>query len=174
MQTESCKISPMRWMPVVVVALSLVLPLVSSCNSSGCTDNQNSLPLAGFYSDEGKAITLSDIDISGVGVPGDSLLYASGTSLSQAYFPLRSNAETTAYCLHYTQEGIDDVAFNDTLTFSYSSTPYFASEECGAMLRYHIKSLRYTTHIIDSVALLDSLITNVDVERIKIFFRTSQ
>lgn len=157
-----------------VFTLCILSCAVSSCNSSGCTDNQNSLPLAGFYSDRGTAITVGDIDISGVDAPGDSLLYASGTALSKVYFPLRSNAEETAYCLHYTQEGIDDAAFNDTLTFRYTSTPFFASEECGAMLRYHIRSLRYTTHVIDSVALLDSLITNVDLERIKIFFRTSQ
>ncbi len=147
---------------------------LNSCNTSGCTDNQSSLPLAGFYSSQTKsAISLQDLDISGVGAPGDSLLYTSGTSLSQAYLPFRSTATSTAYCFHYTQEGLDDTAYNDTISFSYTSEPYFASEECGAMLRYKITKMSHTDHLIDSVVITDSLVTNSDIERLQIYFRTS-
>lgn len=110
-----------------------------SCNTSGCTDNQNSLPLAGFYSSAtGEAVSLSDIDISGVGQKADSLLYTSGTPLQSVYLPFRSLYNSVSYALHYTQEGIDDPQWNDTITFQYTSRPYFASEECGAMLTYTI------------------------------------
>ena len=68
---------------------------------------------------------------------------------------------------------LDDEAYNDTLTFGYTSSPYFASEQCGAMLLYEIHSFKYTRHLVDSVAIVDSLITNTDLERIKIYFRTS-
>lgn len=166
-----------RMKKTIIISLTLGLAsaaALSSCNTTGCTDNQSSLPLAGFYSSQTKsAITLQDLDIGGVGAPDDSLLYASGTGLSQAYLPFRSTATSTAYCFHYTQEGLDDAAYNDTISFSYTSEPYFASEECGAMLRYKITKMSHTSHLIDSVIVADSLITNTDIERIRIYFRTS-
>lgn len=144
-----------------------------SCNSTGCTDNQNSLPLAGFYAyDTEKSITVKGLEIGGVDAPNDSLLYTSGLSLSEIYMPFRANRDNTAYYFHYTQEGLDDPAMNDTIAFTYTSQPFFASEDCGAMYRYRITSMSYTTHIIDSVAITDSLITNVNTQRIKIFLRT--
>lgn len=41
------------------------------------------------------------------------------------------------------------------------------------MFRYIITSYTYTKHLIDSVGLVDSVITNVDRERIRIYFRTA-
>lgn len=154
---------------IATVAASL---LSQGCNTSGCTDNQNSLPLAGFYSSAGEAVSISDIEISGVNQPTDSLLYASGSSQHLVYLPFRSKYTTTSYAFHYTQEGLDDPQYNDTITFDYTSAPYFASEECGAMLTYSITRMSYTRHLIQSVEIVDSLITNTDIERIKIYFRT--
>ena len=157
----------------IFLPISVIIAIASGCNTSGCTDNQSSIPLAGFYSASGNAITVNALDVSGVGAPNDSLLYASGSSLSNIYLPLRSNAEVTSFCFHYTQPGLDDPSLNDTITFRYSSRPYFASEECGAMLTYHIDAMTYTSHLIQTVELVDPEITNVDLERIKIYFRTS-
>ena len=161
--------------PVITIALLAAAGFaVPSCNTSGCTDNQNSLPLAGFYdSATGQKITIGDIEISGVGVYDSLPLYNAGTGMNSAYLPFRADSSLTAYSFHYTQEGIDSVIFNDTISFEYSSTPYFASEECGAMLQYRIRRMDYTRHLIDSVIIADSLITNSDMERIRIYFRTS-
>lgn len=156
-------------------AATFVGLLETGCNSVGCTDNQNSLPYAGFYAwPDGQAITLKSIEITGIGAPDDEPLYSSGESLSNIYLPFRSEQTVTSYCFHYDQAGIDSDAYNDTLTFRYSSRPYFASEECGAMLTYKIESLNYTRHLIESVEITDSTITNTDLERIKIYFRTQQ
>lgn len=155
------------------ILLAAFAPAFVACNTTGCLDNQSAVPLAGFYDSEGGAISLTGIEISGVGVPGDSVLVEPGSSVAKVYLPMRSTRESTAWCIHYTQEGLDNPALNDTISFGYTSEPYFASLECGAMYYYHIKEMRYTTHLIDSVAITDSLITNVDIERIHIYFRTS-
>ncbi len=158
---------------IAIIALTTMLS-VSSCNSSGCTDNQSSLPLAGFYSSStNEGIALRDIEIGGVGAPNDSILYPAGTEYTQVYLPFRSTTNSTSYYFHYTQAGLDDEAMNDTVTFNYTSTPYFASEECGAMLKFDITDISYSKHLIDSIAITDASITNTDVERIKIYFRTS-
>lgn len=150
--------------------------LLQGCNTSGCTDNHSALPLMGFYDyATGQSIALDSIDFGGVGVPGDSLLIHSGQAKKQVYLPFRESATSTSFCFHYDYklQGLDDPAFDDIVTFYYDSEPYFASSECGAMYRYVIRDVEYTRHLIDSIAVIDSVITNVEMERIQVFFRTS-
>lgn len=156
--------------------LSFIISLIlvagtTSCSSNGCSENQSSIPLAGFYSIEtGEKIAMNAIEISGVGA--ESLLTSGNEPVQQTYLPLRSSQTSAAFCFHYNDFG-DDAAYNDTVWIEYTSTPYFASEECGAMFQYEIKSISHTNIIIDSVAVIDPIVNNIDVERIKIFFKTN-
>jgi len=157
-----------------ILLIVLCVLVLAACNTTGCLDNQSAIPLAGFRSSAtGSDISVSGLRISGVGVHADSALTSGSGAISQVYLPMRSTAQSTAWCFHYTQEGLDDPAFNDTIAFRYESIPYFASEECGAMYRYMIEEVSNTTHLIDSVVVADSLITNVDITRIYIYFRTT-
>lgn len=165
----------MRFLQVITV-MTLVAAGVAGCNTSGCLDNQNSLPLAGFYASEtGAAVSLDSLDIGGVDAVDDSLLVKAGRVASSVYLPLRSQKSFTEFFIHYAypELGLDDPALNDTIGFTYTSEPYFASEECGAMYRYKVNRLDHTTHLIDSVVLVDSLITNVDTERLRIYFKVA-
>ena len=165
----------MNKLPAIIIASGAMAAAFAGCNSAGCTDNQNSLPYAGFYAwPGGEAISVNSLEVTGIGAPDGEPLYSAGESLANIYLPLRSEQNVTSYCFHYDQNGIDNDLYNDTLTFRYSSQPYFASEECGAMLTYRIESLTYTRHLIESITITDSLITNTDLERIKIYFRTEQ
>ena len=141
-----------------IMASLLTMGLLTQCNTAGCTDNRSSLLLTGFYSSTTLlAISVDSLELGGVGAPNDSL---------------RSRDTETSFYLHYASKTLNDPAFDDVIILRYTSEPYFASEECGAMYRYHIHELRYTRHLIDSIALPDSLINNANVERMKIFFRT--
>lgn len=62
---------------------------------------------------------------------------------------------------------------SDTITFRYTSIPYFASEECGAMYRYTIESVGSTNYLIDSVSVVEPLVTNMELTNVKIYFPTS-
>lgn len=157
----------------------LLIPLAAlvleGCNSVGCTDNQNSIPLAGFYSMATfESISLDSLAIGGVGAPGDSLLQGPFDRRSQVYLPLRSSQPETEFCISYRQKALDRPELNDTLRFTYTAIPFFASEDCGAIFHYRITRLSYTRHLIDSVGLLDSTITNVERETVRIYFRTSE
>ncbi len=157
----------------IFISLFIIVNSLCSCSTDGCTENQSSIPLAGFYAVEtGEAIAISQLDIYGIGASGDSLLLEGFSTAKQIYLPLRSTQNNTAFCFHYTQFGDSITAYNDTIWFEYETTPYFVSEECGAMFQYKITSLRHTNIIIDSISLIDPYITNIDVERIKIFFKT--
>ena len=158
--------------PIPLLTFAILLAAASACNTSGCPDNGSSLPLAGLYSSaSGEQVGFDSIAVGGVGAPGDSLLVAPGTACTEVYLPLRSDRTSASFFFHYDYEGIDSVIFNDTIEFHYSSFPFFASEECGAMFRYHIERVNHTRHLIDSVVVTDSLITNANIERIKIYFR---
>lgn len=153
-------------------AIAALASLASACNTNGCLDNQSALPLAGMYSAAtGNPISINNIEISGIGAPGDSVLLDKGTSVSEIYLPMRTTQQQTSWRIRYFQESLEGI--EDTLTFDYESEPYFVSEECGAMYFYRIKNYTYTNNVIDSVAVTDSLITNVERIRIEIYFRTS-
>lgn len=156
-----------------VMLAAVAAASIAGCSTSGCLDNRNSIPLAGFYSSsESKAIALDSVAIGGVGQLTDSLLNYPGTPMTQVYLPLRATKPSTSFYIRYINKALDFPQYADTLTFDYDSHPMFISEECGAMYIYQIKHFNYTRHLIDSVIVTDSTINNLDVERIKIYFRT--
>lgn len=149
--------------------------LLIGCNTQGCTDNRSALPMMGFYSmSTGSQIMLDSLEMRGVGAPGDSLLIAKGESRAWVYLPFRFDDGETTFIMHYAYPGLDSEALDDVVTFRYVAEPFFASEECGAYYIYRITGVDYTRHLIDSIAVSDSVITNVDIERIKVFFRTME
>lgn len=147
------------------------------CNTSGCSDNHSALPLLGFYrSTTHASLTLDSLAIGGVGAPGDSLLVHPGENVTQLYLPFRQDASVTSFYIRYAyaSQGLDRPELNDTVTFHYSASPYFASEECGAMYQYRVHRVDYTRHLIDSVAVTDSMVTNIERERFQIYIRVAE
>ena len=146
----------------ILLLFALIMTL-TGCSTGACYDNQNSLPKAGFYSAEtGEAVSISGVAIGGVGAPNDSLLCEASETASEVYLPFRPNEETTSFA--FRSGGIADI-----VTFSYETRPYFASADCGAVWVFRIKEVSWRGALIDSVAVIDSLITNVDAQQLKIF-----
>lgn len=145
---------------------------MAACSSSGCLDNGSAIPLAGFYdSATGKSVALDILDIHAAGAPNDSLMLGAGTRATQVYLPFTPAATEVRWAIDYRQEGLEGIS--DTITFRYSSLPYFASDECGAMYYYRVEQTEWTSRLIDSVTVIDPLISNVERERIRIYFRTT-
>lgn len=146
--------------------------MLAACNNDGCLENGSAIPLAGFYSSEtGAAISLNTVSVLGVGAPDSTMMLSAGSSASEVYLPMRSQYSTTEWHLIYKQDGLEGI--EDYIKFTYDSQPHFASQECGAMYFYKITDVEYSTFMVDSVAVTDSLITNVDRQRIRIYFRTA-
>lgn len=161
------------------IALTALLAMdawsVDSCNTTGCTDLRSSIPQAGFYSSAtAEKVTLDSLEISGVGVPGDSVLLSPGSPVQSVYLPMRTDSDITAWCIKYKYHDLDRDALNDTLTLRYETKPFFASNECGVMYQYDLKSVDVTTHLIDSVKVVEPLITNNDHIQLQIYFRMQQ
>ena len=166
------------WLVAAAIAgIAVVMPALTGCNTAGCTDNHSALPMMGFYNMATKSpVILDSLELGGVGAPDDSLLIKSGSSVQWLYFPLRFDSEQTSFRFHYDykEQGLDKPELDDILTIRYTSEPYFASEECGAFYVYRVTGISYTKHLIDSVAVVDSVINNIDMERFKVFFRIAE
>lgn len=155
------------------ILLILFLACLSGCATSECYDNQNSLPLAGFYSSAQRpaAISIDSISIIGIGAPGDSILQDSVRSLSEVYLPFRIDQNSTTYEIKYLFGVAGLLRISDIITFNYEIKPMFVSSACGTVYYYEIQSIDYTTNFIDSVTCPGGVITNANSENLKIYFR---
>lgn len=153
------------WLLFVII---MCMSVISGCSSSGCENNRNAIPMAGFYDYETKAaLTVSGLAVSGVGAPNDSLLLDPARSAHQVYLPFRGAQTETSF--RFASGG-----FADVVTFKYESIPYFDGEECGAMWHYHITEVEHLGLIIDSIAVTDADVTNIERERIMIFLTATE
>lgn len=158
----------------LIPILTILAAIAAACNSTGCLDNGSAIPLAGFYSSAtGGAVSVDSLEIYGVGAPADSAVLTPASHASQVYLPMRADKKLTQWVIACRTRVLDTPALYDTLSLAYEAIPYFASEECGAMYCYRVSEITCTGHLIDSVQLTNSLITNVDIESIKIYFRTA-
>lgn len=155
--------------------LAIMLGLTGGCATSECFDNQNSLPLAGFYSSQAKpvAISLDSISILGIEVPGDSILQDSVRNISEVYLPFRIDQNSTTYEIRYLAGLPGLYRLSDLITFNYDIVPMFVSSACGAVYYYKITSIEHTDNFIDSVTCPTGEITNANTENLKIYFRVN-
>lgn len=163
----------MKWSAMIIgVGLAVC---AAGCGSSGCLENGSTLPLAGLYSSSTQSpISVDSLEVRGLGAPSDSLLVSPGRATRSIYMPFRANYESVSWVFSIRTKALDYPELFDTITFDYTTIPYFASADCGALYIYRLRSFSYTRHLIDSVAVTDSLFTNVDREQIMIFYRTAQ
>lgn len=163
----------MMLMPAAAVVMAAAM--LAGCSNNGCTENRNAVPLAQFASAAtGETISLDSLCISGVDQPGDSVLQPAGPAVSRVYLPMRPTHGSVKWCVAYKWKALDYPELNDTIALDYESMAYFASEECGAYYRYRITGMTTTRHIIESVEIEDSLVTNVDKVYMTIRFRTGE
>ncbi len=164
----------MKHLLLAIISLTLCAASFSACSSDTCSQNRSTLPLAGFYDGDGRMIGLDSLVVYGIGGDLDSAVVAyPGTRISRVYLPMQPGSDVTVWVFSYKQKNLDFPELNDTLSFRYTTSPYFASNECGVVMHYRLTHMSHTDHLIDSVAVTDSLFNNIDIERIKIFFRTT-
>lgn len=157
----------MKTLYLSLSALASALFFVA-CSDTDCSDNRNTLPLAGFLTSSSAPapLPLSDLAIAPVGGPADTVL--SVNNASEAYLPFDFESSSTSYVFRY--HGVEPAYF-DTITFHYRPDPWFASVECGVIYKYHMNRIQHTTHAIDSVSCPAGVIDNTPGQNIFIYFR---
>lgn len=157
----------MRYLPLFTIAFVMTM---AGCANRDCYDNQNSLPLAGFYTSapSAKPVMVDSLTVYGIGAPLDTLLTKNATNISSIYLPFRIDGETTSYVFRWEALG----GLSDTVTFHYKARPWFVSSECGVIYKYEVKDIISTGAIIDSVTCPDGVITNIPTENLRIYLHT--
>ena len=150
-----------RYLLIVGVTAMIVV----SCNNDNCDGNSSGIPLAAFMKGNSK-VTINNLTVYGIGAPNDSAIIRKSNA-SQVYMPFRITATSCQYVLDYNDDDLD----NDTITFNYDIIPYFESRECGAMYNFNITSWEFTQNAVDSVKILNPMITSSDVVTINIYVR---
>lgn len=161
---------------ISVCVASVSLFMTAGCADDECTQNKNSLPLAGFYSssENPEAISLDLISVFGIDAPGDSLLLDSA-NVSEVYLPFDLDSDESRFVIRY--ERFKNPAghiLTDTVTFHYESIPWFSSYGCGVIYKFDIKDISSTHTFIDSVSCPGNIIDNKNIQNIRIYFRTSE
>lgn len=122
-------------------------------------------------------VGISNVTVYGADVP-DGATLLDGASATTLYLPFRPGHDETAFVFHFIsefdEEDKPEPLFNDTIFFTYTTTPHFASDDCGAVYYYHITEMSHTDLFIDSVAITDSTVTNIDKQRIEIYFHDQE
>ena len=147
--------------------------MLHACNSTGCTDNKSSLPLAGFYSYQTlQPVTIQNISVGAVNAPDDSLLIEAGNA-SKLYLPFNIGGKTIQrfsygiWTKDLTTQGISTPLHS--ITTAYLT---LLQKNAEPSYQYEVVSYTHTSHHIDSVSVPRPVINNIDRESIQLFFRT--
>jgi len=143
-----------------------LIAFLSSCQKDEeCNKSTESLMKIDFFIiDEGteQGVNVNDISVYGIGHE-DSLLYEHDT-ISSVLLPLSPASETLGYVLTIG-------TFKDTVSFAYSINTYLESIECGFISNYEISSIQNSQNTIDTIKIINNIVTTKDEDHIKIFFK---
>lgn len=59
---------------------------------------------------------------------------------------------------------------NDTITIGYTSATIVLSPECGSIFNHNLNRVRTTTHILDSIQIVNPSVRNSIVDNVRIFY----
>ena len=119
-----------------------------------------SLLQASFYNSTTKKSVSSLITVQGVG--SDSL-WVDETNMTEVLLPL-TITDTTRFIIWLDSK-------SDIITFVHKTTRKYDSMETGFYYEYKLQSVRFTQNRIDSVEIIDSLVTTKWNENIKLYIR---
>jgi hypothetical protein len=119
-----------------------------------------SLLKATFYNSATDKAVKSSVTLLGVGL--ENLLFRD-TIVDNALFPLTIK-DTTRYIIWLDSK-------SDSITFVHQTTQKYASVETGFYYEYNLLSVRFTHNRIDSIKIVDRLVTKKWNENIKLYIR---
>ena len=153
----------------------LLLLLLTACDV-GCYENRSSVPRASLYAYNmpDKTISVDSLSIYGVGQKSGAMIVNCGRRVSSFTLPFRNDSDTTQFVIRYDVKALAQYDVTDTLTFVYVRYPHFISADCGVTFNYQIEQFDYTTHMLDSAALMVDVVTNIDEETLRLYYYVAQ
>ena len=145
--------------------------LFSSCSESSCTESTVADASAQFYTKSPHAaLTFDSISVKGIGQISDSMLLNKSKKVKSLSLPLRIKSDTTAFEIRFYRSNSATLDKTDTVRFFHQVRPQYLSPDCGCSVFYHIDSVAYTHHRIDTIKIKQPEITNQNEEHLQILF----
>jgi hypothetical protein len=136
-----------------------------SCTPGSCFEETECYVKASFYTypEPGKLSPPDSLTLYGFN--NDSLIYDKKSAINPALIPLNASSDSSIFIMK-----INGVS--DTLLFLYNNYPHFISKECGYTYYHQLDTVLPLKHFhsIKRIQYQDKLITNLNVENIRIFY----
>ena len=144
--------------------------LIQSCGESDCSLSTTSYARFDFLDGKTqKSVTLTNgAMITGIITIDDTLNVDTVFNRAESYMsvPL-SYTNQTMYVMHYSE------TLRDTIRLNHKNIPFVSDIECGSMMFYQVEEFTYTTHVLDSVTLVNPEINNEEKKNFNIYYRIS-
>lgn len=88
-------------------------------------------------------------------------------SAGKLELPLSFTAVRDTFFLRYSAR------LADTIWVEHQNLPYFSSMDCGTVMHYKLTEIASTHHLIDSIQIVNSEVTNTLKENVKIYYTLS-
>lgn len=106
--------------------------------------------------------TLKEVSITALET--DSIIINRQQNVKDLSLPLQYSKEQTSLVFHY------DEKLTDTITFTYTNTPYFLSLDCAYQIKQALTEVHYTRHKLDSIFIKDNVAGIYGKENIQLFY----
>lgn len=164
--------------PFILTIGCLVGIIVSCTEDDDCSGNARHMLTANILTvvatDTAKWETSYSLDVLNVYAFGtDSIIVNNETNVKKLSLPLRTNVEETTLVFSYMYRSEDTLlhTFNkDTITFLHQNTPYFLTLDCNFVVKQVLTDLQYTTHVLDSIVIVNPTASIDGTENIKIYY----
>ncbi|MBQ6747035.1 MAG: calcium-binding protein P [Bacteroidaceae bacterium] len=162
-----------------IILLGCVIGFISSCTEDDdCSGNARRMLTANILTvistDSAQWETPYSLDVLNVYAYGtDSIIVNDDQSVNKLSLPLRFNVEETtlifSYMLH-AEDTLPQYYDKDTIVFRHHNTPYFLTLDCNFVVKQELTDLQYTTHVLDSIVIVNPTASNDGTENIKIYY----
>ena len=144
--------------------------LTQSCGESDCSLSTISQARFDFLdSKTNKNVALTNgVMISGIATINNSAIVDTLFNQAESYMTLPlSYTNQTTYVMHYSE------TLRDSIWLTHKNIPFVGDIECGSMMYYKIEDLNYTTHVLDSVTLVNPEINNEEKKNFNIYYHAT-
>ena len=146
----------------VAITITAVIQMIS-CAPESCLEETVANVKVPLYLNSTQKIKAPDsLIIYGLSRASDKL-YNSAKRTTQADLPLNPSTESCGFVIRINR-------VPDTIMIKYESYPHLISKECGYTYFHTIDSISYTKHIIDTIIIMNRLVTTVDEENFRILY----
>lgn len=169
----------MRKLVPIILLMGCVIGFIVSCaEEDDCSGNARHMLTANlltvFSTDSARWETSYSLDVLNVYAYGtDSIIINDDQNVNSLSLPLRYNVEETTLVFSYVYHVGDTLPQfydKDTIVFHHHNTPYFLTLDCNFVVKQEITDMKYTTHVLDSIVIVNPTASNNGTENIKIYY----